>query len=97
MYDGTGTATVTGVTFSGLQNGDTLILGTDYTATGAFSDAEVDSGKTVAVTVTLSNTDLANNYTLFRATCTAYASITKAPLTSVSISGVAAPVTGGTP
>lgn len=64
-YDGTTDAEVTGVTFSGLQNGETLTLGTDYTVSGAtFDSASVGSGKTVTATVALNNTAKAHNYTL---------------------------------
>lgn len=97
VYDGYTAATVTGVTFSGLKNGETLTLGTDYTAEGSFNTTQVGSGKSVTVTVTLGSTAAAGNYSLSGNTVTTTASITPAPLTSVSISGVAAPVTGGTP
>lgn len=64
-YDGTTDAEVTGVTFSGLQNGETLTLGTDYIVSGAtFDSASVGSGKTVTATVALNNTAKAHNYTL---------------------------------
>ncbi len=68
-YDGTTTAQVTGVTFSGLKNSETLTLNTDYTATGVFSAAS-GSNKTVTITVTLKNTDKANNYSLVSGTYT---------------------------
>ena len=65
-YDGTKTATVTGVTFSGLVKSEELVMGTDYTVTGLFSDAEIGTDKEVTVTVdlsvaTLSRYALANN------------------------------------
>ncbi|MCL2004446.1 MAG: YDG domain-containing protein, partial [Oscillospiraceae bacterium] len=61
-YDGTDTATVT-VTFSGLQHGDELTLGTDYTVEDAeFNTANAGTSKTVTATVTLANT--VTNYTL---------------------------------
>ncbi|MDR0711612.1 MAG: YDG domain-containing protein, partial [Prevotellaceae bacterium] len=62
-YDGATTATVTGVTFSGLPSGATLTLGTDYTATATFGDATVGTGKTVTVTVTLTEA-ATESYTL---------------------------------
>lgn len=59
-YDGTTDATVTDVTFDGLQNGETLTLDTGYTATAVFADAGAGTDKTATVTVTLKN----GNYTL---------------------------------
>lgn len=53
VYDGTTTATVTGVTFSGLQGSDTLYNGLNYTSTAAFDSADAGSGRTVTGTVTL--------------------------------------------
>ena len=54
-YDGTTAATVTDVTFDGLQNGETLTLDTGYTATAVFADAGAGTDKTATVTVTLKN------------------------------------------
>ena len=68
IYDGKDTATVTGVTFDGLKNGETLTLGTDFTATGAFHQENVGENVAADVTVTLSSTDKANNYRLTAAT-----------------------------
>ena len=87
-YDGTDTAAVTGVTFTGLVTGETLALGTDYTATGTFADANAGEGKSVTVTVTLANTAKANNYNLTPNTTTATADITKVDpvVTAVSVS-----------
>ncbi len=65
VYDGTTTATVTGVTFNGLANGETLAIGTDYTVTNAtFDNAKVGTNKAVTATITLSDTAKANNYNL---------------------------------
>ncbi len=80
-YDGTDTAIVTGVTFTGLVNGETLALGTDYTATGKFDSASAGTGKSVTVTVTLADTAKANNYDLTPNTTTATSTITKASST----------------
>ena len=87
-YDTTKTATVSGVTFTGLVNGETLALGTDYTATGEFDSASAGTGKSVTVTVTLTS-DKAKNYNLAQNTTTATgtinrasSSITKAPTAS---------------
>jgi len=64
-YDGTDTATVTSVTFSGEQNGETLTFGVDYEVSGAaFADANAATGKTVTATVALLGTAKANNYVL---------------------------------
>ena len=61
-YDGTTTATVTGVTFNGLVNSESLTKDKDYTVTGNFADAAVGENKDVAVTVKLA--DSVKNYTL---------------------------------
>ena len=61
-YDGTANATVT-PTFNGLQGKDTLTTA-DYSVTAAFEDAKVGYKKTVIGTVTLKQTDTANNYLL---------------------------------
>lgn len=63
VYDGTTTATVTGVTFSGLQGSDTLLNDLNYTTTAAFDSADAGSGRTVTGTVTLDNRSV-KNYTL---------------------------------
>ncbi len=75
-YDATTDATVTDVTFTGLVNSETLTLGTDYTAVGAFATADVGTGKTVTVTVTLGSTTKAGNYVLGTATASTTADIT---------------------
>lgn len=54
-YDGTTDAKVTAVTFDGLAGGETLSLGTDYTATAHFADAKAGENKKVTVEVELSN------------------------------------------
>ncbi len=64
-YDGTTDATGVILTFDGLQNGETLELGTDYTITDAtFDSASVGGGKTITATAALNNTAKASNYTL---------------------------------
>ena len=75
-YDGDTDATVTSVTFAGLKNDETLTLGTDYTATAVFDDANAGENQKVTVAVTLNDT----NYTFGgdngkETTCTATASI----------------------
>lgn len=53
VYDGTAAATVMKVDFSGLANGEQLILGTDYTAAAVFDSPAAGTDKTVSVTVNL--------------------------------------------
>ena len=67
-YDSGKAATVTGVAFDGLQNGETLTLGTDFTAAGTFRQEDVGENVAADVTVTLGSTDKANNYRLAAAT-----------------------------
>ena len=62
IYDGTTDAVITGAEFAGLVKGDTLTLGTDYTAAGAFDNANAGDRKTVTATVTLTRN--VKNYTL---------------------------------
>ena len=69
-YDGTNTATVTGVTFEGLKNEQSLTLDTDYTVSGTFNNADAGEHKPVAVKVTLKETNLTKNYTLSNGTYT---------------------------
>ncbi len=76
-YDGTNTATVTGVTFEGLKNEQSLTLDTDYTVSGEFKDANAGVDKEVTVTVTLSTTGTAANYELKVNTLTAKSTIEK--------------------
>lgn len=52
------------VTFNGLKNNETLTMGRDFTAAGAFDDPNAGDDKPVTVTVTLNETDLAKNYTI---------------------------------
>ncbi|GHV22266.1 hypothetical protein FACS189428_4060 [Clostridia bacterium] len=63
-YDGTTAGTASGVTFTGLQNGETLTLGTDFTASAAYNTADAGTNRGATVTVTLSNTVKADNYQL---------------------------------
>ena len=76
-YDGTTDATVNSVTFDGLQASETLTPGTDYTATGTFTDANAGT-QTVDMTVKLLGTDKAANYTLSDGSYQTTANITKA-------------------
>ena len=59
-YDGSVDAVVSSVTLSGLVNGESLTLGTDYTAAAEFDSADAGTGKTATVTVTLKE---GSNYT----------------------------------
>ena len=84
-------AAVSGVTFTGLANGETLALGTDYTATGTFADANAGENKSVTVTVALSSDgEKAKNYEI-SGTFTTASTIDKAGpvVTDVSVSGPA--------
>ncbi len=69
-YDGNTNAAVTGVTFGGLVNSETLTRGADYEVTAAFADSKAGTNKNVTVTVTMKDTETANNYNLATATFT---------------------------
>lgn len=71
-YDGTPTATVGTVTFTGLVNGESLTSGTDYNATAAFTDKSAGNSKQATVTVELKN----GNYTFSNSEKTATANAT---------------------
>ena len=79
-YDGNKDATVTDVTFSGLQNGETLTLGTDYTAAAVFDDADAGENKDVTVTVILIN----GNYTFQNSEGTAVKEMTYKSTANIS-------------
>ena len=76
QYDGTDTANVD-VTFTDLQNGETLTKGTDYTVAAKFDNASAGENKTVTGTVTLKNTDKAKNYVLNAGSISTTGTITK--------------------
>lgn len=84
-YDGTGAAALSDLVFGGLQNSETLVVGTDYTVSALFTGNDFNAGdgdKTVEVTVELKADGLtAKNYTLKNKTATVQAKINKAPLT----------------
>ncbi|MEY4272074.1 MAG: hypothetical protein RL250_940, partial [Verrucomicrobiota bacterium] len=83
IYDGNTSATLnTGsATFTGLILGDTLTVAS---ATGAFVDKNVGTGKTVNVTgLTLGGADL-SNYSLVSSTSTTTAAITKKTITGIT-------------
>ena len=89
-YDGSKNADVTGVTFSGLQNSETLAVGTDYTVSGVFNSENVNDANTVTVSVTLKDTPKTKNYTLPTATHDEPATIAKAatPAAPIGLTGV---------
>ena len=78
-YDGTTTAVVTGVSFSGLVNKENLAMGMDYSAVASFTDADAGTGKTVTGKVTLFSSVAGRNYTLTTAGFSATADIAAAP------------------
>ncbi len=61
-YDGTKTATVSSVTFTGLKATDVLTAGTDYTIIASFADSNAGVDKSVTYTITLLDTEVAKNY-----------------------------------
>lgn len=87
-YDGTTTATLdcSGASITGLEGGDTLTV----TATGAFADANVGTGKTVTITSHAISGDKAVNYEL---ATTGNQETTTADITKKSVSPTVA-VTG---
>ncbi|MFG6485545.1 YDG domain-containing protein [Roseateles sp. BYS78W] len=83
VYDTTTAATLstTSAGFTGMVSGDVLNVAT---STGAFSDKNAATGKTVNITgLTLGGTD-AGNYTLASSTATTTADITQAPLAAIT-------------
>lgn len=81
-YDGTNSAVVKEVTFSGLQGTEVLTMGTDYTVTAKFDNANAGENKTVTVTVKLMNTQKAKNYSLPSNTLFATADIVAKEITT---------------
>lgn len=79
QYDGTVTADAD-VTFTGLQKGETLTKGEDYTVTATYNTSLVCGGENQPVTgtVTLNNTDKAKNYVLSSNQISATGTITQA-------------------
>ena len=57
-------AEVSGVSFTGLVNGDTLALGQDYAAAGSYDDPNAGENKSATILVVLKSSAKANNYTL---------------------------------
>jgi len=86
IYDGLLSATVTNgsVAFIGLVNNETLVLGTDYTVSAVFANVNVGNMIPVIITLNLSDTDRAKNYSLMAENHETNANITKAPITFVA-------------
>ena len=93
-YDGTNTASITGVTFDGLVNGETLTVETDYTVVGAFAFnyVNVPGSNTVQATVTLKNSDTAKNYTFMNSK---FPTVKKDFFKSAAIGPANQPITAG--
>lgn len=79
-YDSTTSAAVTAVTFSGLVNGETMILGTDYTVTAAFMGKDASVNAIVNGTVQLLDNEKTKNYLLASKKFNTTATITPATL-----------------
>lgn len=82
---------ISGVTFEGAA----LAKGTDYTATGAMTDANAGDSKSVTVTVALTG-DAAKNYQLSSSTYNTTVTISKINWTQTAASGSARYGAGGT-
>lgn len=94
VYNGvTDDAKITAVTFSGLQNGEALVLGTDFAVTGMYADENAGDAVGVTVTVEMKDTVKANNYKLDTATFETTGKVTKA-VTTLTIQAGDAVYTG---
>ena len=82
------------LTFRGLVNGETLTIGEDYFATGAFSDENAGENKTVTVTPFLADNDKAGNYRLADSSFQTTGTISKAPW-DIQVTGVPDELTYG--
>ena len=82
------TAEVSGVTFTGLVNGETLALGEDYAAFGNYDDPNAGENKSATILVELKSSAKANNYNLANSSVNATGTITKASQTAPSITGL---------
>ena len=81
-------AEVSGVSFTGLVNGDTLALGQDYAAAGSYDDPNAGENKSATILVELKSSAKANNYNLANSSVNATGTITKASQTAPSITGL---------
>ncbi|GEM_PF-5524182 len=77
-YNGLTNGNVANVTFSGLQNSETLAINTDFSATCEFDNANAGTGRTTTGTVSLLSTTKANNYSLANGAYTKSGDILKA-------------------
>lgn len=94
VYNGvTDDAKITAVTFSGLQNSEALVLGTDFAVTGMYADENAGDAVGVTVTVEMKDTVKANNYKLDTATFETTGKVTKA-VTTLTIQAGDAVYTG---
>ena len=64
VYDGQKNASVSSIGFSGMLDGDNLLMGTDFSVSAEFSDANIGDNKTVTIAVTLLDTTAAKNYSI---------------------------------
>jgi len=79
-------ADITAVAFAGLQNGETLTLGSDFTLSNVvYTSPNANESVEVTGTVTLADTDKANNYELANGTFSTTGKISKA-VTTLAIS-----------
>ncbi len=94
-YDGTTDAKVTDVSFSGLVEGESLALGSDYTVVNAKYDGANATGVGAATKATfsvrLSDTAAAKNYVLKSAEGSQAATIRKATLSGYAVSDACKP------
>lgn len=87
-------AKVTAVTFGGLVNNETLVPGTDYSATGVYASADANDNCAVTVTVDFKNTAKLANYELPQTkTVSTTGKVSKA-VTTLSITAKDAAYTG---
>lgn len=94
-YNGkTDDAVVTAVTFDGLVTGEALTLGTDFTATAAYNNADASTAAAAKATVTLKNTVKANNYNLTSGPDLAATGKVEKATTTLSLSAANAVYTG---
>ena len=79
-------AEVSGVSFTGLVNGDTLALGQDYAAAGSYDDPNAGENKSATILVVLKSSVKANNYTLPKdSSVTATGTITAIPIADKNV------------
>lgn len=93
-FDNTTTATVTAAAFDGLVNNDSLVLGTDFTATAVYDSADASTAAAAKATVSLGTTDKAKNYNLTNGTNFAATGKVEKATTTLSLSAANAVYTG---